>query len=193
LQRVFVDESIGENEMGNTIMLRRNGEGAYVYGVNVEATVQPANWLDIQGGYTWQKARYTKEEVWSEDENVPPVKRMMRTPDQYGFLTITATPGMKFSTSLSGVYTGSMLTPHFAGYIEKDVMKKTKDFVDLTLKFTYNLRLNGTNKVELNCGIQNIFNQIQKDYDKGKNRDSNYIYGPSLPRTYFFGVKVKSI
>ena len=28
------------------------------------------------------------------------------------------------------------------------------------------------------------------DTDKGRNRDSNYIYGPSLPRSYYVGVKV---
>lgn len=193
LNRVFVDEVIGESPAGNTIMLRRNGEGAYVFGFNLEATVQPLSWLDIQGGYTWQRARYTTEEGWSEDEDVAPVKRMMRTPNQYGFFSVSATPKGKFSASLSGVYTGSMLTPHFAGYIEKDVMKKTRDFFDLTFKLTYNINFNRTNDIELNCGVQNMFNQIQTDFDKGKNRDSNYIYGPSLPRTYFFGVKIKSI
>ncbi len=37
---------------------------------------------------------------------------------------------------------------------------------------------------------QNIANAYQKDFDKGWNRDSSYIYGPSLPRSYFVGLKV---
>jgi outer membrane receptor for ferrienterochelin and colicins len=28
------------------------------------------------------------------------------------------------------------------------------------------------------------------DFDKGADRDSGYIYGPSLPRSFFAGVKI---
>ena len=41
-----------------------------------------------------------------------------------------------------------------------------------------------------NAGIQNIFNAYQDDFDKGADRDSGYIYGPSLPRSFFVGVKI---
>jgi outer membrane receptor for ferrienterochelin and colicins len=43
---------------------------------------------------------------------------------------------------------------------------------------------------ELYGGQKNILNQYQSDFDIGKNRDSNYIYGPSLPRTIFIGLKI---
>mgnify|MGYP006160387091 CR=1 FL=1 len=39
-------------------------------------------------------------------------------------------------------------------------------------------------------GIQNLFNQYQKDFDLGVNRDATYIYGPSRPRTIFVGLKI---
>ena len=36
------------------------------------------------------------------------------------------------------------------------------------------------------------FNYVENIYfDIGKNRDSNYVFGPSLPRTFFIGVKLK--
>ena len=38
--------------------------------------------------------------------------------------------------------------------------------------------------------IQNIFNAYQKDFDRHATRDSGYIYGPGMPRTYFAGVKI---
>jgi outer membrane receptor for ferrienterochelin and colicins len=38
--------------------------------------------------------------------------------------------------------------------------------------------------------VSNIFNQYQDDFDKGKYRDSNYVYGPSKPRTIYFGLKL---
>ena len=36
--------------------------------------------------------------------------------------------------------------------------------------------------MQLYGGVQNLFNAYQKDFDKGVDRDSGYIYGPSLPR-----------
>jgi len=195
INRVFIVEETGTDAAGNTIMTRRNGDGAYVYGINLETTIQPVNWLEVQGGFTWQKSEYTKPVSWSAEEYVKPEKRMLRSPDTYGFVSATATPNKSYAVSLSGVYTGSMLTPHFAGAegITKDETVKTRNFFDTTIKLSYFFNVNSTNKIEINGGIQNIFNQIQKDYDKGPNRDSEYIYGPSLPRTFFIGLKISSI
>lgn len=195
INRVFIVEETGTDAAGNTIMTRRNGDGAYVYGLNLETTIQPINWLELQGGFTWQKSRYTEPVSWSSEEYVAPVKRMLRSPDTYGFLSATATPKKSYAVSLSGVYTGSMLTPHFAGAegVTRDETVKTKNFFDTTIKLSYFFNINSTNKIEINGGIQNMFNQIQKDYDRGPNRDSEYIYGPSLPRTFFIGLKISSI
>ena len=43
---------------------------------------------------------------------------------------------------------------------------------------------------EHHAGIQNIFNSFQRDFDHGADRDSGYIYGPTLPRTFYLGVKL---
>ena len=51
------------------------------------------------------------------------------------------------------------------------------------------LVLNDHLKLQLNGGVQNIFNAFQKDLDKGGSRDSKYFYGPTQPRTYFVGIK----
>jgi outer membrane receptor for ferrienterochelin and colicins len=195
INRVFIVEETGTDAMGNTIMTRTNGDGAYVYGLNLETTIQPIDWLELQGGFTWQRSRYTTPVSWSSESYVKPVKKMLRSPDTYGSFSATATPKKNYAVSLSGVYTGSMLTPHFAGAegVEFDETVKTRSFMDMTLKLSYFFNLNATNKVEINGGIQNMFNQIQKDYDRGPNRDSEYIYGPSLPRTFFIGLKIYSI
>ncbi|MEG1905579.1 MAG: TonB-dependent receptor, partial [Bacteroidales bacterium] len=44
--------------------------------------------------------------------------------------------------------------------------------------------------LQLNAGVQNIFDSRQKDYDKGEFRDSKYFYGPTQPRTFYVGVKL---
>jgi hypothetical tonB-linked outer membrane receptor PG50 len=38
--------------------------------------------------------------------------------------------------------------------------------------------------------VKNIFDQYQKDFDKGKDRDADYIYGPQHPRTFFMGLRL---
>lgn len=97
--------------------------------------------------------------------------------------------------SVSGVYTGRMHVPHLApdfsvipenyeySYIRKDELVHTPDFFDLNLKLNYTFVLNDHIKLQLNGGVQNLFNAFQKDLDKGGFRDSGYFYGPTQPRT----------
>jgi outer membrane receptor for ferrienterochelin and colicins len=115
---------------------------------------------------------------------------MFRSPDHYGYLTADYQAMKNFNVSLSGTYTGSMLVQHFAGYITEDTEVKTPDFFDLNLKLSYDFNLSSSTKLQLNGGIQNIFNSYQDDFDEGLYRDAGYIYGPALPRSFFFGVKI---
>lgn len=192
IDNAFIDRIIGENETGNTLVQRENANRATISGINFETSIQPSEWLQIDGGYTIQRGRYKSPERWSDDETVEPTKDMLRSPEQYGFISAMATPQSPFSIAVSGTYTGSMYIPHLAGYIENDELKKTPQFFDMTTKIAYSFKLNAYNKAEISCGVQNIFNSRQCDFDKGVNRDADYIYGPSLPRTYFIGLKLSS-
>lgn len=117
-------------------------------------------------------------------------KRMFRTPDVYGYLTSTFTPVKRLSLALTGTYTGSMLVQHNAGYIEADRDDETPDFLDMSVKVAYDIPIYKTVTLQVNAGVKNIFNSYQNDFDKGKDRDAGYIYGPGLPRSYFFGCKI---
>lgn len=189
LRDVFVLEEIGRNDDGNIVMERRNGKGARVMGVNLEAKMA-YSWMQIQAGATIQKSRYKEAEKWSDDESIAPQKKMFRSPDLYGYLTSTFTPVKRFTASLTGTYTGSMLVQHFAGYIERDCEVKTDDFFDLNIKLAYDIPVFKTVTLQVNGGVQNIFNSYQNDFDKGMDRDASYIYGPGNPRSFFLGCKV---
>ena len=171
-------------------MERTNGSGAYVAGVNVEATYTPIRDLNMQIGYTFQKSRYKEPEVWSENPNIEPQKRMFRTPDHYGFMTVDYTMFDALNIALSGTYTGSMLVQHFAGYIAEDVEMTTPNFFDMGIKIAYDYKLSNNNVIQFNGGVKNIFNSYQDDFDQGADRDAGYIYGPALPRTFFLGLKL---
>ena len=188
INNVFVLTEVGENAAGNILVERRNGSGARVTGVNFEGKIAPNPNYQLQFGYTLQKSLYDEPEAWSDDENVEATRTKLRTPNQYGYFTLTATPSRKLSASATGTYTGSMLVPHFAGYIAADRVVETPSFFDLNLKMTYTVKLVGVD-MQLSTGVKNLFNSFQTDLDKGPMRDAGYIYGPSMPRTAFFAVK----
>ena len=201
LKDVFYLQNVGSDAQGNTLQERRNGSGAKVYGVNIDGKIAHGRDASLQVGFTVQRSRYDELTYWSEDATVAGTKNMPRTPDYYGYFTFTAAPWKNFDFSLSGVYTGRMHVPHFAptdaipadfpySYIARDELVHTPDFFDFNTKLNYTFVLNDHLKLQLNWGVQNIFNAFQKDLDKGTYRDSGYFYGPTQPRTFFIGVKL---
>lgn len=199
LDDVFVVENIGRDAAGNMVKERRNGNGARVYGVNIDGKIAHGTKAMLQVGFTVQRSEYTSLEAWSQDESVAKIKYMPRTPDCYGYFTFTSSPFKNFDWALSGVYTGKMYVPHYAPkdlpeeyvgqYITKDEMVHTPGFFECNIKVNYTFILKEHIKLQVNCGMQNIFNAFQKDLDQGKYRDSGYFYGPTQPRTFFMGLK----
>lgn len=177
-----------EEENGILTRVRYNAPGARVMGLTLEGKLAYRNLFQFQAGLTLQQSHYDEAREWNPE--APKVKKMMRTPNTYGYFTATYTPIKPLSVTLSGTYTGSMLVPHEAGVIEKPVTVMTKKFADIGLKAAYDFKLYKSINLQVNAGVQNIFNSYQNDFDKGPDRDSGYIYGPSLPRSFFAGVKI---
>ena len=75
-----------------------------------------------------------------------------------------------------------MLVQHMAGSgVAQDVAVSTPSFFDMNIRLSYDVRIYKEITMQLYGGVQNLFNAYQKDFDKGVDRDSGYIYGPSLP------------
>ncbi len=188
LKDVFTEIYKGTDASGNLIHEKTNTSGAIVKGINLEGKVAFNKNYQIQAGFTFQNSNYKElPKPWSE--NVAPTKKMLRTPDNYGYFTGLMTPVKNLTISLSGTYTGTMLSQHYAGYIPEDRLETTPDFFDANAKISYTFKLKNNFGLELYTGMKNIFNSYQDDFDKGTNRDSRYIYGPMYPRSYFAGIK----
>ena len=188
LNDVFALKELGINEEGILIKERHNESGARVAGANIEGKIAWKDVLQLQAGATFQKSEYKEARSWSDD--VTPVKKMFRTPDIHGYLTASYNPMEELTLALTGTYTGSMLLEHHAGMIDHNESVVTPDFLDMGFKAAYDFKVYKTFSLQLNAGVQNIFNSFQKDFDSGADRDSGYIYGPTLPRTFFFGIKL---
>ena len=192
LDDVFALREVGHDEDGATIQERYNGSGATVAGLNFEGRLAFAEWCELQLGFTWQQSRYAEPEYWSEDSSVAPSRKMFRTPDTYGYFTLQVNLWKPLLLDLSGNYTGSMVVQHFAGSgTPNDVAVTTPHFFDLNLRAAYTFSLYKDIKMELFGGVKNIFDSFQSDFDSGMERDSGYVYGPQLPRSWFAGVKIR--
>ena len=176
---------------GNTVQERYNAYGAKVFGLNLEAKAMFTRWFTLQAGLTLQQSHYDEAIAWNDEVPEQKYRKMMRTPNTYGYFTASFTPVKRFTASVTGNYTGSMLVGHSAGSgVEEPVAVHTPKFMEVNTKLAYDFPIYKYLTLQVNGGIQNITNAYQKDFDKGWNRDSGYIYGPSVPRSYYVGVKV---
>ena len=187
LDDVFALKELGKED-GILIKERHNESGARVFGGNLEGKLAWKNIFQVQMGVTLQDSKYKEARSWSDD--VEATRRMFRTPDLYGYFTASYNPLKQLTLALSGTYTGKMLVEHHKGMIEKNITVETPSFWDMGFKAAYDFRLYRSFSLQLNAGMLNILNSFQKDFDSGADRDSGYMYGPTLPRTFFFGVKL---
>lgn len=175
-------------ENGLPIREKRNSDGAVVKGVNLEVKYSPNPKFMLQLATTIQSSKYNS--VQNPEENVY-TDEILRTPNVYGNLMATYKPRPNWDINLVTVYTGSMKTTHLKGYIPDTRLETTPAMWDVGVNTAYEFKFPSFFPLEVSCGIKNLFNQYQKDFDKGAERDADYIYGPSLPRTVFVGLKVK--
>ncbi len=194
LKNAFVLQETGNDEDGNSIMEKQNGGNSRVAGSTIELRANYNRMFQAEAGITLQQSMYDNAVQWSEE--LPGEKKYLRTPDNYGYYTLTWTPTEKFKTTLSGIYTGAMLVPHYGvpgniGTPENDILFESPSFMETNIKISYTVnsdRLDSS--IEFFGGTGNFFNQYQSDFDSGKYRDSGYIYGPARPRNFYVGIKI---
>ena len=187
LDDVFALRELGFED-GILIKERHNQSGARVFGANLEGKFAYKDIFQVQLGVTAQSSKYKEARSWGE--GVEATRNMFRTPDLHGYMTASYNPIEALTLAVTGTYTGSMYVEHHAGMIAQNVTVKTPDFLDMGFKASYDLKVYRSFSMQLNAGVQNILNSFQKDFDSGADRDSGYMYGPTLPRTFFFGVKL---
>ncbi|SDW22948.1 outer membrane receptor for ferrienterochelin and colicins [Lutibacter oricola] len=193
LTDAFYQHSLGEDEFGE-VYEKRNGDEATVKGVTLELRANYNKKVQLETGFTLQSSEFSEAVLYADE--LAAKKNFLRTPELYGYATLTYTPNKKFNTAVNFLYTGEMDVLHLAGAPEQleDEFIKSPSFTELGFKSSYTIEAKKLQTgIEIFGGIKNIFDNYQSDFDSGKNRDSNYIYGPSMPRTYFVGLKLMSL
>ena len=192
LNDAFFLAPLGEDAFGERFE-KQNGETARVQGMTVEVRANYKKKIQLETGFNIQSSRY--DSAVEVLEGLPSTREFLRTPNQHGFATLSYLPNEKFKSSINYVYTGPMKLLHLAGAPEQsiDAFLTSKAFSELGLKTSYTFGLKNTAAtLEIFGGVKNVLDAYQTDFDSGKNRDSNYVYGPAMPRTAFFGLKISS-
>lgn len=192
LNNAFFLQPIGQDAFGE-LFEKQNGQGATVQGATVELRANYDRKVQLEAGFTIQSSMF--EEKVQYIDGLEGIREFIRTPNDYGFAMLSFTPNKKFSANMNYVYTGKMKVPHFAGAPNQEVDEiiTANAFHELSAKCSYTLTSEKfKSNLELYSGVKNIFNAYQDQFDIGKNRDSNFVYGPAQPRTIFVGLKIKS-
>ena len=198
LQNPFINSNQLQLPNGISVITKRNGSGASVKGVNIEANMAYSSKWMLQTGATIQSALYeNREEIWAPEtltdsnrDSIISTDRILRTPNLYGYITLSFTPASPFQCSASAVYTGSMKVPHVINpQNEYTILEQTPNFLEINLKSSYEIQLSDQFFADLSAGIQNLLNSYQEDFDVGPERDAGYIYGPIRPRTFFAAIR----
>ncbi len=177
-----------ENEADDFRLLERiNGPGSFVRGVDANLLWQVHSRVTLRGGATFQAARFREPEPQFGS------LRFFRTPNQYGFLqTDFNLPGRLELTTLAD-FTGSMIVPHYAGYIEEDRLEWSKNFAVWNVIVGRTFAPGGGENVKLRVfgALMNLTDDVQRDFDRGPLRDSTYVYGPTQMRQATVGLTLR--
>lgn len=180
LKNAFALENTDDPATDNFELTRLNRGGAEVYGAEFNIGYQVPEVFEVVLGYVHQKARYADadEEFGSKD--------YFRTPDDYAVLKLTLQNPQLVDVFVGAKYTGVMDVPHYAGFIDEDVLEATDTF--LTWDASLSRRVAG---VRWTLGVKNITDEYQEDLDQGPDRDAGYVYGPRMPRAIYLSAKAE--
>ena len=193
LQDAFYLDPSGSDLFGD-IFIKRNGAGATVKGLTVELRANFNQKIQIESGFTLQSSLYRDAVRYSD--SLQARREFLRSPNQYGYTTLSYDLNDKVDFSANLVHTGVMHLIHFSGSPDQltDEFFVSPVFNVFSLKSSYSHSVKrGGFEVKYSLGVKNLNNSFQQQFDSFKNRDSNFIFGPNLPRTFFLGVLLRSI
>ncbi|MDE2851576.1 MAG: TonB-dependent receptor [Acidobacteriota bacterium] len=163
--------------------VRTNFGRARVRGVEVGWGLRRGR-LTVDAGFAWQQAELGDAEPDFGS------RMMFRTPEEYGTVSVQWPLPRAFDLFAGLRYTGSMLAPHYAGYIPEDRLEVTPSFLTWDLGLSRRFALGGDRRVTATVAVRNLTDLYQRDLDRGPFRDPSYVYGPRFPRSLVVGLKV---
>lgn len=174
---------------GENRKIRYNSGKTTAMGIEVELKTTWRRYLEFEAGWTFEKVENSEA-----DEDLTAVgiteKRIMRTPNYYGYFSLLGRPwkGLELFTLVD--LTGPMKIKHEGDFNgENFELKESPWFARWDVKLSYKIDLGDDIYLKPYFGIKNILNSFQEDLDEGADRDAAFVYGPRMPRTFILGIK----
>jgi outer membrane receptor for ferrienterochelin and colicins len=166
---------------------RVNSDGAEIKGIELDLGVRPLKGFEIRSGLTYKKSRY---DSLNEDFGT---RNFLRAPDLTGNIRLSLVASNNLDLYLHGTYIGKADVPHEIVVEGQEdpllLLEESDHFFQTDAGIACKLPLNNGLNMKLNFSVKNILNAYQDDLDQGPDRDPAYVYGPTRPRTFFFGVE----
>lgn len=183
LDNAFTLVDVPDTEPLINIWERQNGEGARVKGVEADFGFRPNNKTELRSSLTYKTAQYDHIQN-SEFENA--TDDFLQTPNLSGNIRLNYKILDELEVNFAAKYIGKMKILHESA----EKIKSTPNFfvLDIGFKSDRNIISGVDNNIKI--GIKNITDAYQNDLDRGAGRDPGYVYGPLLPRVYYFDFSI---
>lgn len=168
---------------GRLFRTRSNVGGSRVAGAELSATYRFSQTVNASLGASYIDARFDDAQVVYDDgATVLATRRYLKSPRLTGVgqLVWRATPS--FDAFLAARYTGAMDVLNNRG----GEIRRSDGLLVVDLTGTRHMPVGSEGReIDVTFGIKNLTDARQRDLEVGAGRDSDYVYGPRLPRTFF--------
>ncbi|KXU37366.1 TonB-dependent receptor [Cephaloticoccus capnophilus] len=174
---------------GDLYQVRSNASGSRVEGVEANWVYIPNSQLRFELGAAYFQSRYDEAEDIFDDTDVGgttiiSTRDYLITPEWSGVAQAIWTPMPEFNVFLGVKYVGAMDALHN----RLGELRRTPDFWVVDFGFTRHFDT-GKHHIDVTLGVKNLFDERQKDLERGADRDNDYVYGPRFARSFFITAK----
>ncbi|MEM9056853.1 MAG: TonB-dependent receptor, partial [Pseudomonadota bacterium] len=189
LDDTFFLGDIRESATGELFQVRSNAGESRVLGAELTATVRPSDAFQLSVSSAYVDAAFDDAQVvFDEDGTELATSRYLKTPRWTGIAqAVYAAPG-DVDAFLAVRHTGSMQVLNN----NLGTLQTTGSFTEVDLTATKRFDgLFGDSHLDVTIGVRNLLDDFQSDLEVGAGRDSDYVYGPRLPRTAFVSFQLE--
>jgi outer membrane receptor for ferrienterochelin and colicins len=189
LRDTFFLGEIEETADGTLFRTRSNVGGSRVAGGEMTAGYRFSQVLNASVGVAFIDARYNDPQVVFDDgATAIATNRYLKSPRLTGVSQLVWRAARSFDVLLAARYTGKMDVLNN----REGAIRRSDDFLVLDLTGTRHIRAGDEGQeVDVTFGIKNLTDARQRDLESGATRDSDYVYGPRLPRTLFVRINAR--
>ncbi len=189
LRDTFFLGAIEQAADGALYRTRANAGGSRVAGAEMTASYRFSQALNASVGAAYIDARYDAAQIVFDDgDTVLSTRRYLKSPRLSGVGQLAWRAAPSFDSLLAARYTGAMdVLNNRLGAI-----RRSPDYLVLDLTGTRHIPIgDGDREIDVTFGIKNLTDARQRDLEAGAERDSDYVYGPRLPRTVFIRLNAR--